>query len=102
MASGDFSSLDDAALVSQLVDAEHELVRQRFRLSLNRLENTSGISVTRKGIARMRTELRRREIDGGMPKGSLLAKHRGAATPSKSGDEAASGGLLDNVVDKLD
>lgn len=95
-----FSDLDDQALVQKLVEQEHALVRARFQLSLGQLENTSSLRGLRKEIARLRTELRQRELRGAMPKNSLLALRRNAEV-SKGASAAAGGGFLQGVVDKL-
>lgn len=96
------NTLDDAALVTELARKERALVQARFSLSMNRLEDTSSLRVMRRDVARIKTELRRRELAEGLSKDTLIARHK--VDPSTLGDGdggAASGGLLSGVVDKL-
>lgn len=93
----DIQQLDDAALVRELVTKQHELVRARFQKGAGKLENTASIGVLRRGIARARTELRKRELAQGLAKDSLLAQHPvdqrslGGSTGSTSGGSFLSG-----------
>ena len=50
-----YNDMDDAALVSELATQEHALVRARFALSMNRLDNTASVRVVRRDIARIKT-----------------------------------------------
>lgn len=94
--------LDDAALVHRLLSEERNLVGLRFRHSRGQLENTAKLAVSRREIARLATELRRREIEGGLVKGGLLAKHQGSfVAGGASLPEARKGAFLSSVVDKL-
>jgi large subunit ribosomal protein L29 len=96
-------SMTDDALVQRLAQAERELVRQRFQLSMGQLENTSTLRTLRKEIARIKTEATRRESEQGLPKNSLLTRSTHAvdvATPS-AGAPKARGGFLQGIVDKL-
>lgn len=95
-----FTEFDDQTLVQKLVEQEHALVRARFQLSLGRLENTSSLRGIRKDIARIRTELRQREVRGDLPKNALLGL-RGRVEVSKGSSAAAGAGFLQGVVDKL-
>lgn len=96
-----YNDMDDAALVSELATQEHALVRARFALSMNRLDNTASVRVVRRDIARIKTEIRRREVAQGLSKDSILRSHR-AEPVAVGGDEgAAKGGFLKGVVDKL-
>lgn len=97
-----FTTLDDGALVTELARKRHALVTARFQLSMNRLDNTSQISVLRKDIARLQTEVRRREIAAALPKHSLERNYAVDPASLRGGTEAAaSGGFLKGVVDKL-
>lgn len=93
----------DAALAADLVGAERELVATRFKLKMSQLENTASLRVLRRRIARLRTEIARRERTQGLTKGSLVARNRGGA--STAGGESASApartGFLAGLVDKL-
>ena len=98
----DLQQLDDAALVRELVTKQHALVRARFQKSSGKLENTASIGVIRRGIAQVRTEIRKRERAQGLAKDSLLAKHPvdqrglGVAAESTSG-----GSFLSGVTGKI-
>jgi hypothetical protein len=66
---------------------------------MGRLENTSSLSGMRDVVARIETELRRREIAAGLPKNALRAKHRVAVKGAGVVAEGASKGFLANVFD---
>lgn len=100
MAGTDMSNLDDAGLVARLMDTRRDLVQTRFMHSMNRLENTASVRNVRRDIARIETELRRRELAQGLAKRALETLHGSAAAPVAA-EEAASGGFLQSVVDKL-
>jgi large subunit ribosomal protein L29 len=103
MAKESFADLDDAGVVAKLAERQYELVRARFALSMGRLEDTASLSGIRKGIARVKTELRRREIAAGLATDDLVRTHKlHAWRPDAAAEEAApAGGLLSGVVDKL-
>lgn len=94
------NELEDQALVQKLVEQEHALVRARFRNSMGRLENTASMKGLRKDIARIRTELRQREVAKGLPKNALL-NLRSKITITKAESSSDQGGFLQGVVDKL-
>lgn len=97
-----FNDLDDGALVTELARKQHELVTARFAHSMSRLENTATLGGIRKDIARIQTELRRRELAAGLPKDSLAATHKAdPASLAASSGAGESGGFLSGVVDKL-
>jgi large subunit ribosomal protein L29 len=99
-----FSSLEDAALVLELHKKQHALVRARFALSLGRLEDSASVGVIRKDIARIKTEVRRRELEAGLSRDELLRQHRPdreSVVATGEADEGSSGGLLSGVVDRL-
>lgn len=99
----EFTGMDDSALVRTLAEKQRELVQGRFALSMNRLENTASLRTVRRDIARINGELRRREISEGLPKDSLLAKHRvDLRTLASASSESASGGLLADLDERLD
>lgn len=52
-----------AALVNGLSDAKRELFNLRFQLATGQLENTARLKEVRKDIARLKTEVRAREIE---------------------------------------
>jgi ribosomal protein L29 len=99
-----FVSLEDAALVLELHKKQHALVRARFALSLGRLEDSASISGVRKDVARIKTELRRREIEAGLTRDELSRRHRPnqeSVASAASSDDGSAGGLLSGVVDRL-
>lgn len=94
--------MTDTALVHKVLDLEHELVTARFALSLNRLDNTAKLSVYRKDIARLHTEIGKREKANNQPKDSMMAAHRsswqsGAAEIAPSGKGQFLAGLVDKI-----
>lgn len=102
MATLDLSSFDDAGLVRELAAKQYALVKARFSHSQNRLENTASIGGIRRDIARIQTEIRRRELAEGLPKRALEARHPvDPAEVRTTAGSAAGGGFLQGVVDKL-
>ena len=57
------SDLDTASIVERLVEEKDRLFKLRLQNATGTLENTAGLSKTRKEIARYETELRAREIE---------------------------------------
>jgi len=102
-----FSELSDQSLVHQMMRHERSLVDARFKHSMNQLENTASLRFIGRDIARIRTELRAREIKAGLRKDALVIEHEAsyapatASTEAEEGGEAASGGFLKGIVDKL-
>ncbi len=106
MAENPLKAMSDEQLVQGLLGKERELVASRFRHSMNQLENTATLRVIRKDIARMKTEVRARELATGGQHGSLAAKfgRATAATPANAAAEQAPaerGGFLKGIVDRL-
>ncbi len=102
MATTDVREFADQELVHFLLSQERELVDRRFKHSLNRLENTSSLRDVRRSIARVRTELRAREIATGVGPNTLTRQYRGSFSHEAGASASAEkGGFLSNVVDKL-
>ncbi len=59
----DVHSLDDHELVERLKSAREEAFNLRFRHATGELENTSGLSIARRDVARLLTVARQRGID---------------------------------------
>jgi large subunit ribosomal protein L29 len=59
----DVQSLDDHELVERLKSAREEAFNLRFRHATGELENTSGLAVARRDVARLLTVARQRGID---------------------------------------
>ena len=57
------SDLDTASIVERLAEEKDRLFKLRLQNATGTLENTAGLSKTRKEIARFETELRAREIE---------------------------------------
>jgi len=98
--------VNDGDLAGQIRDAERELVGLRFRHSNSQLENTATLKTVRRKLARLKTEIRARELAQGLGKGSLIAKHGAARTApaEKATTEQAPaerGGFLKGIVDRL-
>lgn len=91
--------IDDAGLVQQLEQQHRDLVRAQFALAAGRLENTAALKGIRAQVARLETEIRRREIAAGLPKNSLRSRHRGSFVATDAAEAASGGGFLADVVD---
>lgn len=101
MAKLDLASLDDAGLIAKLAELDRKSVEAKFAHSMGQLENTAVLAELRKTVARIKSEIRRRELAQGLDKGSLESKYQGVGSEgaaSASGSEEAS--FLQSVVDK--
>ncbi|NLV56324.1 MAG: 50S ribosomal protein L29 [Acidimicrobiales bacterium] len=63
MKASDIATLDDDSLELRLAETREELFNLRFRRATGQLENGAAIRGARRDVARILTELRRREID---------------------------------------
>ncbi len=98
--------MGDEAVVHKVLTLERDLVAARFRHSLNQLENTASLRGLRREIARLRTEMRRREREQELPKDSLLHRFRGSfqgesAASGEPAEAGEKGGFLSGIVDRL-
>jgi len=94
--------LSNEQLMQNLQERERALVGMRFRLSMNQLENTATIRTVRKDIARIKTEARRREVEGGLAKDGLASGTKlVSSAPAAAPVAAERGGFLKGIVDKL-
>jgi large subunit ribosomal protein L29 len=59
----DVHALNDHDLVERLKQAQEEAFNLRFRHATGELENTAGLSVVRRDVARLLTVARQRGID---------------------------------------
>ncbi len=57
------ADLGDTDLLEQLADHKEELFNLRFQFATGQLENSARMKTVKKGIARVLTELRAREIN---------------------------------------
>jgi large subunit ribosomal protein L29 len=62
MAKTDIADLDGTSLDQRLAESREELFNLRFRRATGQLENGAAIQAARREVARIMTELRRREI----------------------------------------
>ncbi|HYI61469.1 MAG TPA: 50S ribosomal protein L29 [Acidimicrobiales bacterium] len=62
MATSDIVEIDDTTLAERLAEAREELFNLRFRHATGQLDNDRAIGAARRDVARILTELRRREI----------------------------------------
>ena len=63
MATDSVKDLGESQLVERLAEEKDRLFKLRFQLATGQLENSARIKQTKKDIARIRTELRAREIE---------------------------------------
>jgi large subunit ribosomal protein L29 len=57
------TELNPTELIERLAEAKEELFNLRFQIATNQLDNTARLKAVKKDIARIRTELRSREIE---------------------------------------
>lgn len=63
--------LDDREILLRRHDIVQELVAFKFQKATGQLENTARVTQLRRDLARIKTLIRRREIDEQLPKGGL-------------------------------
>ncbi len=64
----DYSDLSQEELLENIEEETARLQKMRFNHAISVLEDTSNLKVTKKEIARMKTELRAREIEASKSK----------------------------------
>lgn len=69
------SGVEVDALLSRRAEIIRDLMVVRFQLRIGQLEDSSTLSKLRRSMARVNTELRRREVIGGLEKGTLLGRN---------------------------
>ncbi len=62
MAETTVTAQSDTELIESLADAKRELFNLRFQLATGQLENSARINLVKKTVARIRTEMRSREL----------------------------------------
>jgi large subunit ribosomal protein L29 len=62
MKAGEIRQLSDDELGVKLRNAEEDLFKLRFQKHTGQLSNTSQVRLTKKGIARLRTEVQARQL----------------------------------------
>jgi large subunit ribosomal protein L29 len=63
MKNSEIKELTTAEIIERILNTRDELVRMRLNHSVNPLENPMKIRFTRKNIARLNTELRKRQLE---------------------------------------
>ena len=63
MKNSEIKELTTAEIIERILNTKDELVRMRLNHSVNPLENPMKIRFTRKNIARLNTELRKRQLE---------------------------------------
>ena len=58
----DIRELSDEELAQKLEDGRAELFNLRFQMATSQLDNTARVSVVKRDIARIQTEMRARQI----------------------------------------
>ena len=58
----DIRELSDEELAQKLEDGRAELFKLRFQMATSQLDNTARVSVVKRDIARIQTEMRARQI----------------------------------------
>lgn len=58
----DFKELSDKELIERLDAAEKEYVQEKIQHSISPLDNPAKITLDRRNIARLKTEIRAREL----------------------------------------
>lgn len=84
MSQVDLTSLSERELVVQGHEVSQELAGTRLRNALGQLERNSEIRGLRRRRAQILTEVRRRELEEGLPKGTLMQRHASAVPASES------------------
>lgn len=95
MKSVELTSLSERELVVKEYDVKRELANVKFRHALGQLEKNSDIKDLRRVLARLKTEVRRREIEAGLPKDELYRRHAStlrASNDVESGETSTSSG----------
>lgn len=100
MSTAEIKTMEDVQLVHHELGLERELVQNQFRHRLGQLSNTSVLGDTRREIARVKTELTRREALAGFPKGTLRARHASTFTPAQNTAQETGGGFLKGLMDQ--
>mgnify|MGYP002630468761 CR=1 FL=1 len=100
-----YSEMTDEQLVHKEMALERSLLTSRFQHATNQLEDSSQLKKIRREIARVRTVERGRELEQGLRKNSLRDAHKSSFDASQVGEsstvDAAAGGFLKGIVDKL-
>ena len=58
----DIQELSDEELSQKLEDGRTELFNQRFQMATSQLDNTARVTIVKRDIARVQTEMRARQI----------------------------------------
>jgi len=83
MAKLEIKGLSVEALTTELENMEKHLYSLSFSNAVSTLENTSEIKITRRNVARIKTELRARELAGSTQKRDKIRARRKLAKKIK-------------------
>lgn len=61
----DIRELSDEELAQKLEDGRSELFNLRFQMATSQLDNTARVTLVKRDIARVQTEMRARQIEAG-------------------------------------
>ena len=70
MAKHDLTALSDGDLLELLDETKDELLNLRFQHVTGQLDNNQRVAIVRKDVARIKTELRMREINAAESQGA--------------------------------
>lgn len=98
----DLSALTDEQLVHHELNSERVLAGHQLRHVTGKLEDNSLLGKARREIARAQTELRRREIAGGVAAGGLRSKHLGSFKPAALQASGPSADFLKSMLDSAE
>ncbi len=71
MNAADLRTLDDKGLLMRQQDLLGEMTSLKFQQATGQLDNTAAVKTIRRGLARVNTLIRERELDQGLPVGGL-------------------------------
>ena len=97
----DLNNMSDEALVAAELSEDKKLVAFRFDKANNQNVPALAIRSSRKLIARIHTELRRREIERGAAKGSIYTA-LAAGQSAGDVDTSGAGGFLSDLTSQVD
>lgn len=100
MKTSELSGMSDVALVHKALELERQMMTSLLRHRLGRLEDSSVLRQNRRDIARIKTVLRARELEGGLPKGALESRHASTYQPQAAQPSNEGPGFLQSILDK--
>jgi len=98
---GSYQSLGEAELIAAESRVERELAETMFRLRMGQQSDTSKPGKLRKEIARIRTEVRARELQAGKPK-DYYRNLYGARPVEAAKPESSASGFLSELSSQIE